>query len=943
MAEETTVTLNIDITKFKSAMTAANRYIRQANSEFDKASAGVEGFADSTDGVRAQISKLSKIMAAQETQVAALQHEYDRVAAEQGENSAGAQELAIKLNRAQAAVKKTKAELGRYKAKLDDAESGTEQTEQATHQMAAAFGKATTAAGKLVKGLAKIAGKTVVNGIKGITAASAGLVTAFLATGEAQKEHITEMAKLEAAYKSAGHTTKTAAKTYDELYGVIGETDQAVEASQQIALLSKSEQDAAKWAQMGAGVIGKFGDALQPETFFEAANETMKLGESTGAYTQMLEGCGISVERFNEGLAKCKTEGEKQAYMLETTQKALGSAGEEYRKANAAVIENNKANAKLQESLAGVGEAALPAMTALKLIGAGILGDLLPHIKTLGTSFSEALGGSKEAAAEMGNAVGAILQNLGQKIVDALPTIITVGTSIITSLVQGLVQAVPQLAQGVTQIVQYFIQAAPQLLQAGASMVRSLVGAIRDNLPQLLAAGGDMLYQLLDGLVSNLPAMAQGAMDAMGRFVQGIQTYLPVILTKGAELLGKLGEGIRTALPGLLSQGLDILMGLATALYDAAPRLIDIGFDFISNLVQGLLSALPTLIAKGPEIITKFANIINHNVPKLLSKGVQLVLQIVKGIIQAIPTLIANIPKIIDAIVAVWQAFNWLQLGKNAMTALKNGISKMVGALKTAGRNVLNAITNALKSLPGKLLSLGKTAVGNMRTGISSMVGAVRAAGANVLNAVVAAIRALPGKLLAIGRSAMTSIGNAIQTGITTVRSKATAIVNAITTTMQSLPGKMLSVGKYLVQGIWNGISSATSWIKGKISGWVGDVESFIKNLFGIGSPSKLMRDEVGRWLPAGMAVGVEKNTKAATKAMRNMARDAVSAANAELSGSTINGPRRPPGPRAPGTSGGRGGATYVFNQYNTSPKPLDRKGVYRQTKKALKFATGNV
>jgi hypothetical protein len=67
--------------------------------------------------------------------------------------------------------------------------------------------------------------------------------------------------------------------------------------------------------------------------------------------------------------------------------------------------------------------------------------------------------------------------------------------------------------------------------------------------------------------------------------------------------------------------------------------------------------------------------------------------------------------------------------------------------------------------------------------------------------------------------------------------------------------------------------------------------------------------------------------------------RGIVAAANAELSGSTIGGPKVN-APGAPGTGGGRGGATYNFYQYNTSPKPLSRKDVYRQTKNALKFAT---
>jgi phage-related protein len=920
-------------------MTAASRYIRQANSELDKATAGVEDWADTTDGLQAKIGQLNKVLDAQGTQVAALKVEYERVAKEQGENSAGAQNLAIRLNKAEAAVKKTKAEIDKYSKSLEDNGKDTKETEKETVQMSAAFDKAAKAAGTLAKKLAGMAGKAVVTGIKGIAAASAGLVTAFLATGEASKEQITSMAKLNAAYKSSGHTAETAAKTYGELYSVIGETDQAVEAAQQIALLANSEKDAASWAELGAGVIGKFGDALQPEAFFEAANETIKLGEATGAYTQMIEQSGLSVDKFNKGLAKCKTEEQKQAYMLEYTQQALAGAGDAYREANAAVIENNKANAALQEQLAAVGETALPITTAFKNIGAAILGDLMPNIKTLGTSFTEALGGSKTAAQEMGTAVGGMLQTLGQKIVNALPTILTVGTSIITSLVQGLVQATPQLAAGVTQIVQYFIQSAPQLLQAGASMIASLVGAIRSSLPQLLKAGGDMLYQLIDGLVSNLPAMAQGAMDAIGGFVNGIQTYLPIILSKGAELLGKLGEGIRTGLPGLVNQGLDILMNFATSLYDNAPKLIETGFDFISNLVQGILDSLPALISKGPEIISKFANIINDNVPKLLKKGMELVIQIVKGIIAAIPTLIKNIPKIITAIVDVWEAFNWLNLGKKALTAVKNGITSMLGAIKTAGKNVLDSITNALKALPSNLLNLGKTAIGNMRNGITSMLGAVRSAGSNVLSAVVNIIKALPGKLLSFGKSAITGLGNAIKSGVTTVRSKATAIMSAVTGALKSLPQKLLNIGKDLVRGLWNGISDMTGWIINKIKSFGESVLSGIKKFFGINSPSKVMAAEVGKWLPAGMAEGILGNTKAAVKAMTNMAQQALGAANAELSGATINGPTVN-GTGAPGAAGGRRGATYVFNQYNNSPKALSRKDIYRQTNNALKFAT---
>ena len=112
------------------------------------------------------------------------------------------------------------------------------------------------------------------------------------------------------------------------------------------------------------------------------------------------------------------------------------------------------------------------------------------------------------------------------------------------------------------------------------------------------------------------------------------------------------------------------------------------------------------------------------------------------------------------------------------------------------------------------------------------------------------------------------------------------------------------------------------------------------KAALGINSPSKVFANIVGKAIPEGIAYGINKNMDLATKSVAKTAKAAVSAANAELSGATIGGPTVGVN-GAPGT-GGRGGATYNFYQYNTSPKALSRKDVYRQTKNARKFATSN-
>lgn len=235
--------------------------------------------------------------------------------------------------------------------------------------------KSAKEASKAVGDLGEKAADTAKKGITALTAAAAGAVASVVALAESTREYRSEMSKLDTAYTTSGHSAQTAQEAYKSLQGVIGETDQSVEAAQQIALLAESSKDVTAWAGLAAGVVGRFGDALQPETFYEAANETIKLGEATGAYTQMLEGTGYSVDKFNEGLQACETYQEKQAYMLKVTDGLLGDAADSYRDTNKEVIEANEATDDWNSTLAGIGKNMEPVVTGFKELGISILED----------------------------------------------------------------------------------------------------------------------------------------------------------------------------------------------------------------------------------------------------------------------------------------------------------------------------------------------------------------------------------------------------------------------------------------------------------------------------------------------------------------------------------------------------------------------------------------
>lgn len=367
------------------------------------------------------------------------------------------------------------------------------------------------------------------------------------------------------------------------------------------------------------------------------------------------------------------------------------------------------------------------------------------------------------------------------------------------------------LSQAVTSIVSY----APQMVDAAFSLLQSFGSGLMNNSSTLIDSGMSMVNTLLTGIVNALPGMASAAIQLIAQLGNAIIAEIPKIAELGGQLLDNLSSGIKNGFGDFINNGLDLIEGFADSLTENLPILLQKGCEMLQNLAQGIADALPTLIARVPEIISKFANLINDNVPTILKTGINIIITLVKGIIQAIPTLVANIPKIISAIVDVWSAFNWIQLGKNAITFLKDGIKSMFGAIKGAGKNILDGITGALKNLPNTLKNLGKNAIDFLKSGISGMKSKAVSAAKGILDAVVSSIK--------------------------------------------TLPDKMLSIGKNIVQGLWDGIKDMTKWITDKVKSFAGSVLGGIKKALGINSPSKVTRG-YGEFLAEGLSVGFEKS-----------------------------------------------------------------------------------
>lgn len=369
---------------------------------------------------------------------------------------------------------------------------------------------------------------------------------------------------------------------------------------------------------------------------------------------------------------------------------------------------------------------------------------------------------------------------------------------------------------------------AESFITAGKNILRGLgeiVPRLLQTLPEVKNLIQENLVKSLSG--DNLQKVVESGKNLAVSVVRGITENTPIFIQKGYELLSDFVDGFVKAIPNALPKILDFTQGIGDKLAEAAPVMIQKGFELLQKLVEGIVTAVPILIARVPEIISTFANIINDNFPTILMKGVQLLGQLVMGLIQAIPTLIANIPKIIRAIVDTLMAFQWLNLGRNIIKFLGDGIGAMKDFVVKKGFEILTGLKNALLNLPSTLANIGK--------------------------------------------SAMHSLGNTISGLVSYVKTAALKIVSGIESAILTLPGKMLSIGKDIVRGLWDGISDMTGWVISKIQGFGESVLGGIKDFFGIKSPSRLMRDEVGKYMAQGVGVGFEKNipVKQMTKSMK--------------------------------------------------------------------------
>lgn len=491
---------------------------------------------------------------------------------------------------------------------------------------------------------AKAAGAAVVTSFKAATVAVASIAVATGALAESTREYRTEQAKLASAFEASGSTAEVAKQTYNDLYRVLGESDTATEAAQNLAKLTTEEQALSEWTKICQGVYATFGDSLPIESLAEAANETAKTGEITGALADAVNWAGINEEEFAEQLFWCNTEAEREKLIRSTLNDLYTDAAAGYEENAASILAANEAQALLTESLAALGAAVEPLVTLFKGGLAETLAELVPGIELMTQGVLDMANGVEGGADKMKEGLTGMIDTVITKITELLPHFLTIGVGAITAILQGLTENFPQI-----------------------------MNALAEAIPQIITALGELIPQIVETLLSSLPLLVD------------------VIFKAAAQILLTLGD----VLPDILENIVEILPQIIDSVVENIPMLLEAAIQFLMAIVEAIPEILPALNSAMPKIIDSILDVVIDSIPLLTEGAVELFL----GLLNAIPTIVPQ------AILATHQLV--MTIIKNLVKATPQVLTAAEGVFKGIVAAIINIVPNTIQAL-GNLIKVFK-------------------------------------------------------------------------------------------------------------------------------------------------------------------------------------------------------------------------------------------
>lgn len=374
------------------------------------------------------------------------------------------------------------------------------------------------------------------------------------------------------------------------------------------------------------------------------------------------------------------------------------------------------------------------------------------------------------------------------------------------NLINNLTESVLTLADNVIPRV---IETVPRMIGTIPKLISGLIKTFKKLSGQL---SGVLTEQIL-------PALQQAFFTLIKAVISSLPTLLPEILKAGTLLFGGLLQGLNEIIPQMTEILPDIIQTISQTIMENLPQLVTAGAMVLVNLISGLTQTLPTLIETAINLMPVIVQAIMDNLPLIIDAGLTLLLSFASGIVQAIPQLIEMLPTIINTIVTT------------IVTMLPKIIETGIQLLNSLISGIVQAIPLLIAMLPEIISSTINTIVANLPKIIQTGIELLGALISGIVQAIPALVAALPQIFVAI----FDAFGK----------------VN------------WAELGVNIISGVINGVKSMIGSLLDVFADMANSALDKVKETLGIASPSKVMRDQVGKMIPAGIAVGVEDGMQA--------------------------------------------------------------------------------
>ena len=397
--------------------------------------------------------------------------------------------------------------------------------------------------------------------------------------------------------------------------------------------------------------------------------------------------------------------------------------------------------------------------------------------------------------------IGSLIGKLLPVIVDAIPGLIE---RLLPNLLSSGTNIVLTLVQGIAAAI-------PSLLKVLPEIISTIGTSLAEAGPQLFTSISEVLNQLLTFLLEQIPNLY----NTLAEFFSGdgASGILDMILT----LVDQIATSLINSLPTMLNAMINYLTQVLLFIINQIPSIVSTVVSMIPAIVNGLLQAIPTLLAALPQLINSLINALLDAIPMIIDAGVQLLTSLVGNLPEIIDTIVEVIPEIITNLInAVLDHLpDIIDAGFKLITSLVDALPKIIITIVKAIPKIITGIVGALVDAIPKIISTGVKLLGSLITNLPKIIGKI--------------ITAIPD------------------------------IIKALVDGFGDYLSDMADIGLNLIKGLWNGIKDAGAWLRDKISGFFGGVVDSIKDFFGIASPSKLMRDQIGKFIAQGIWVGFDQ------------------------------------------------------------------------------------